>query len=99
VPVQVAVVDHDHPLRVAFVQFAVVGRVVTGAVDHDAIPDLGHARDRERLVGPVHRIAGQPRGTLLVGDAGLEFGDDLERMHAEALFEDAAIPNGVQTVA
>lgn len=37
------------------------------------------------MAGNMHRVAGQLLGALLVGDAGLKFGDDRERMHPEGL--------------
>ena len=51
------------------------------------------------MAGNIHRVAGQLLGALLVGDAGLKFGDDRERMHPEPFLDDAAVPEGVQTLA
>ena len=51
------------------------------------------------MAGNMHRVAGQLLGALLVGDAGLKFGDDRERMYPEPFLDDAAVPEGMQTLA
>jgi hypothetical protein len=51
------------------------------------------------MAGNIHRVAGQLLGALLVGDAGLKFGDDRERMYPEPFLDDAAVPEGMQTLA
>jgi endonuclease YncB( thermonuclease family) len=51
-PTRVEIVAADRAMRL-------IPRLA-GVTDHDAVPDVGLAGDRERLVGPVHRIAGQP---------------------------------------
>jgi hypothetical protein len=73
--------------------------VVASVTNHDAVPDVGLARDREGLVGPGNHVGGQPLGALLVGDAGPEFAHDRERMDPEPLLDEAAVPESVQTLA
>jgi hypothetical protein len=96
---QIAVVDHDHLLRLAFVEFAVVGRVLAGATHHDAVPEIRLPRDREGLVGQAITSVASHSARWLVGDAGLKFGHDRERMHPEPLLDEAAVPESMQTLA
>jgi Phage major capsid protein E len=66
---------------------------------HHAVPDVGIARDRERLASPCHGIAGQPRGALLVGNAGPELAHDRERVHSDPFLDEASVPDRMEVVA